>query len=308
MALSRFSGQYRAIAYNYGGGGIENPAPLVVVAGSNAASATGTLTVAGSQVTATDGTVFTPFNINAPVLILNASGSDTQTPSAVSTNVQSNVYGLTSTVTATTWTYAHAAGDRVASGTSGLQEAINVASAAGGGTVIVDATWTTQGGTSAMLTAASVPSTVQIMDNRTGSFTPSLTATVAIPNASVLTLSSVGYPLVPAPGAGNLIVVDRLVVEQVAKTAAFASGGVITAAYGTQAAQVAATGSIAATVLTGGSGTTNQVGFALGVAPANGASSTYLNSAVGLYAATGDFTTGGGSMIAKITYRILQGF
>ena len=307
--ITRFSGQYRAVAFNYGGGFESNPAPLVVVAGSNAASATGTLTVQNGFVTLSDGTVVTPFNTNAPVNVVNAAGADTQTPSAVSTNVQSSAYGLTATVTATTWTYAHAPGDRVSSGTVGLQEALNYASLKGGGSVIIDNAWVTQGGTSTILGAASVPSGVQIIDNRLGGSAPLQSLTVAIPNASVLTLESVGYPLIAAPGAGNLILVDNMIVEQIAKTAAFSgSPGVLTAAYGTQASQTACTASIAATVLTGGSGTTNQIGFALGVSPANGNSSVVLNKAVGLYVATNDPTTGGGSLIVNITYRVLTGF
>ena len=192
-----------------------------------------------------------------------------------------------------------------------LQEAINFANSKGGGTVIVDAAWTTQGGTTAILNAATLPAngTVQIMDNRGGSGATQQTLTVLVPNAQVLTLQSVGVPLVSAPGAGNVIVVDHLAVEQVALTAAFTyASGNITAAYGTQAAQVAATGNIANTLLTAGSGTTNQIGFAEGVAPANAASTTYLNAAVGLYASTGNPSVGGGSLIAAITYRILTGF
>ena len=308
MAISRFAGQYNATSFNYGGLGVDNPQALVVVSGSNAASATGTLTVQNGWFSISDGTIVTPFNTNAPVSIINASGADTQTPSAVSTNVQSNTYGPTATVTATTWTYAHAPGDRVSSGTVGLQEAINYANLKGGGQVIIDASWVLQGGTQAILDAATVPSTVQIVDNRSGQDGVAQTLTVAIPNASVLTLSSVGYQLLPAPGAGNMYVVDRLVVEQVAKTAAFSgTPGVLTAAYGTQSAQVACTGNIAATVLTGGSGTTNQIGMAIGIAPANGNSSVLLNSAIGLYVATNDPTTGAGSLIVKISYRTLTG-
>lgn len=309
MALSRFAGQYSATSFNYGGLGVDNPPALVVVNGSNAASTGSTLTVQNGFFTASDGTVITPFNTNAPVSIINAAGADTQTPSAVSTNVQNSAYGLTATVTATTWTYAHAPGDRVSSGTVGLQEAINYANLKGGGQVIIDASWVTQGGTQAILDAATVPSTVQIVDNRSGQDGVAQTLTVAIPNASVLTLSSVGYQLLPAPGAGNMYIVDRIVVEQVAKTGAFAgSPGNMTAAYGTQSSQVAATGTIAGTILTGGSGTTNQIGMALGVAPANGNSSVLLNSAIGLYVATNDPTTGAGSLIVKISYRTLTGF
>lgn len=308
MSLSRFSGQYRAVDFNYGGPADDAPAPLTVVAGPGVSGA-GTLTVQNGFVTLSDGTKVSPLATTASISVINALGKDTVTPSAVTNNLQSNLYGLTSSVTAT-FTYAHSAGDRICSGTAGLQEAINYANSKGGGTVIVDNAWATAGGTAAILNAATLPSngTVQILDNRGGQGAPLQTLTLTIPNASVLTLSSVGYPLIPAPGAGNLIQVERLWLEQIAATAAFASGGVITAAYGTQAAQTACTASIAATVLTGGSGTTNQIGTALPVSPANGNSSALLNKAVGLYAATGDFTTGGGTLLVKISYRILTGF
>jgi hypothetical protein len=306
MSLSRFSGQYRAVEFNYGGGFEINPAPLTVISAPGASGAQ-TATVAQGFISLSDGTIVSPLATTAPIYIGSATLAETVTPSAVSNNVQSNVFGQTATVTAT-FSNAHYAGDRVCSGTFGLQEAINFAASKGGGTVIVDAAWTTQGGTSTILGAASVPSTVQIMDNRVGSFSPPMTATVAIPNAQVLTLSTVGVPLIAAPGAGNLIVVDRIVVEQIALTGAFTGGGNITAAYGTQASQTACTGTIAATVFTAGSGTANQIGMAVGVAPANGASSGLVNKAVGLYAASTDFAAGGGSGICKITYRILQGF
>lgn len=304
MALSRFAGQIRAIEFAYGGAFADAPQALVVVSAPGVSGAQ-TLSVQGGYIVLTDGTVINPLATTAPIIIGSAANAETITPSAVTNNVQSNLYGATATVTAT-WVNAHYAGDRIGSGTVGLQEAINYASGIGGGEVLVDAKWYTNGGTATILSAATVPATVSILDVTGGS--PTMSKTVLVPNASVLTLNTVGVPLVAAPGAGNLILVDRVVVEQVAVTAAFASGGVITAAYGTQAAQTAATGSIAATVLTGGSGTTNQIGMAIGVAPANGNSSVLLNKAVGLYAATGDFTTGGGSMIVKIQYRIVTGF
>jgi hypothetical protein len=309
MSESRFAGQYRAVSFNYGGLGVDGPQALVVAAGPGTTGSE-TLTVYAGTIALSDGTIVSPLATTAPINIANAAGVDTVTPSAVSNNVQSNIYGPTATVTGT-FTYAHYAGDRISSGTVGLQEAINYANSKGGGTVIVDNSWVTQGGTSAMIAAATLPAggIVQILDNRGGAGSVSQTLTVAVPNASVLTLQSVGVPLISAPGAGNLIVVDHLVVEQVALTAAFAgTPGVITAAYGTQASQVAATGSIAATVLTGGSGTTNQIGFAEGIAPAVGNSSVYLNSAVGLYCATNNPTTGGGSLIVKITFHTLTGF
>ncbi len=307
MAITRFAGQYNATSFNYGGLSVDGPQALVV---ASAPGVTGsqTITVYGGNITLNDGTIVSVLNTNAPISVVNASGSDNQTPSAVSTNVQSNIYGPTATLTIN-GTYAHYAGDRISSGTAGLQEAINYANSKGGGQVIIDAGWVTQGGTQTILDAVVVPSTVQIVDNRSGQDGVAQTLTVAIPNASVLTLSTVGYQLLPAPGAGNMYIVDRITVEQVAKTAAFGgTPGNMTAAYGTQGAQVAATGTIAGTILTGGSGTTNQIGMAIGIAPANGNSSVLLNSAIGLYVATNDPTTGAGSLIVKISYRTLTGF
>lgn len=304
---TRFAGQYNAADFNYGGLGVDGPQALVVASGPGTTGVQ-TLTVYGGSITLSDGTIVSVLNVNAPVNVVNASGEDTATPSSVSTNVQSNIYGPAATLTAN-FTYAHYAGDRVSSGTVGLQEALNYCSAKGGGSVIVDNAWVTQGGTATILAAAVVPSGVQIIDNRAGGFAPLQSLTIAIPNASVKTLESVGYQLIPAPGAGNYIVVEDLVVEQIAKTAAFSgTPGVLTAAYGTQSAQVAATASIAATVLTDGSGTTNYMGAAKGIAPAVATSATYLNSPISLFVATNDPTTGGGSLVVNITYRIITGF
>jgi len=298
---SVFAGLYNARDFAFGAAG--NTSPLVISQGCTASGACTVTLYSGVAVTPS-GDQFAPISTSASVTVGIGAAAETVTPSSVSgCTVQ---YPTNCSFTAT-FSNAHGQGDLVTSGTFGLQEALNQASAKGGGTAIVDATWTSVGGTNTIFNAATVPSGVALWDNRQG-LVGSQTMTVNIPNASVLTLNTVGYPLIPAPGAGKLIQVERLFVEQVAKTAAFASGGVITAAYGTQASQTAATASIAATVLTGGSGTTNQIGSALPVSPANGNASVLLNSPVGLYAATGDFTTGGGSVIVKISYRILAGF
>lgn len=308
MALSRFARQVNALSFFYGGPNTDSPAPLRIASAPGASGAQ-TVTVYGGFITLGDGTVYQPLATTAPIIVGMAGNQETVTPSAVSNSLQSQTIGPSASATAT-FSNAHYAGEVICSGTVGLQEAINYLNALGGGTVIVDSGWTLSGGTSAILAAATLPSngTVQVLDNRGGQGSVQQTLTVAVPNASILTLNSVGVPLIPAPGAGNLILVDRLVVEQIAATAAFANGGNITAAWGTQASQVAATGTIAATVFTGGSGTTNQIGMALGIAPANGNSSALLNKAVGLYAAAADFITGGGSAIVKITYRTLTGF
>lgn len=297
--ISRFAGLVDAWAFAYGINS-DAPAALQVINGSAIAGAF-TITCQPASDKGPNAVSVAP-TTTTPITVGLGSNAETVTPSSVSLDTLGNIL-----ITAT-FANAHAAGEQVRSGTYGLQEALNYAAGAGGGTVLTSASWFAGGGTAAIIDAAtdSLPANVSIWQTNSAAGEQSIT--VAIPNASVLTLNSVGYPLIPAPGAGNLIVVSRLVVEQVAKTAAFANGGNITAAYGTQASQTAATGTIAATVLTGGAGTTNQIGMALPVAPANGNSSVLLNKAVGLYAATADFITGGGSVIAKVIYQVLEGF
>ena len=304
MGLDRFARQYNASEFAYGVNTLVGP---IMVINGPAATGSGTLILAFGYITLSDGTVVNPLATSASIAVGAGSSYEVVTPSAVSASTPL-VYA-SCTVTAT-FSNLHGNGDQISSGTYGLQEAINFANSQGGGTVIVDSGWTKMGGTTAILNAATLPAngSVQILDNRAGSGSVAQTLTVLIPNAQVLTLNTVGVPLIPAPGAGNVISVERLWLEQVALTGAFTGGGVITAAYGTQASQTAATASIAATIFTGGAGTTNQIGSALPVSPANGNSSVLLNKAVGLYAATADFAAGGGSGIVKITYRILTGF
>jgi hypothetical protein len=304
MTLSRFAGQYNAVEFNYGGIGSASPAALVVVSASNAASATGTITVQNGWFTMSDGTVVTPFNVNAPVSIVNASGVDTQTPSAVATNVQSSLYGLTATVTATTWTYAHAPGDRVSSGTVGLQEAINYASAKGGGTVIVDNGWVTQGGTTAILEAATVPAGVTILDLRQGNPLASITITTTLTNAQVLGMEAAPVQLVPAAGAGTLLVVNSVVLENLNTGTAYANGGVIGIYYGTTNQTYPASGTVAATFLT--SPTAKAIAI---LAPGftDDLSADALNSALSISNATAPFITGTGTLRVTLNYSVIAG-
>lgn len=129
-------------------------------------------------------------------------------------------------------------------------------------------------------------------------------ALIPIANAAVLTLHSAPALLLAAPGAGLLIDVDSVLLNYVYGTTQFASGGAIQASYG--AGATAATGTVAATFLT--SPTANQITkLAGGSGMSNILSSAALNTAIYLYAATGDFTTGDGSLVALIKYRIISG-
>jgi hypothetical protein len=301
MSATFFAGEYRAYNFAYG----INPQvpPLVVDIGTTATGA-GTLTLAFGQATTPDGIVFSPLATTAPVTIGSTAGSDaeTQTPSAVSAPTP-GVYDTT-TVTAT-WTYTHGKGEMLSSGTVGLQEAINFANGQGGGVVLLDAKWASAGGTSAMITAASIPVGVSIVDNRTGGTGSIQTLRVAIANAAVLTLgtASDGVLLVPAAGTLEVIDVIDMVVEHVFKTAAFTLTGVLQASYG-NATTFPATATIASTFLTGPAAST-IIKVAGALTATNGqlmsnvaGTAVYLNT-------TGAVAAGGGSLIVSISYRVV---
>src|SRR5271157_2028189 len=96
---------------------------------------------------------FTGPATNAPMLIGTGTIQETQTPSGVT----ALPVGQQSSISFTTVTNAHGNGTSLASGTVGLQEALNDCSALGGGTVIVDGRWAQLGGTTAMITSAAKP-------------------------------------------------------------------------------------------------------------------------------------------------------
>jgi hypothetical protein len=122
------------------------------------------IVAAPAAVTSTSGQTFVPFNTNAPITLdKGQSDAETVTPSSVT-----GCYaGSISCTLAGVFSYVHAGGTSITSGTFGLQEAINVAQTNGSGTVLIDATWQGPAG-SALITAASGSVNVVIQDNRSG--------------------------------------------------------------------------------------------------------------------------------------------
>lgn len=146
-----FGGTRNAFDYAYG----INPAvpPLNVAAGGGTtATGVGTLTVNFGFVAAADGTTFFPLSTNAPIIVGVGTNADTVTPSAVSC-LTPQIYA-TCQVTAT-FSHTHNTGEQVASGSVGLQEALNYQLWKLGGAVSVDYNWALYGGTSAIISAAS---------------------------------------------------------------------------------------------------------------------------------------------------------
>ena len=161
----KFSGIFRASEFSYGANPSSLPGggkPLTVDIG--AAAGTQTLTLAFGNTALVDGTDLFPLNTNCPITVGSGATQETVTPTAV----VSSAYYRSSTITAT-FANAHSTGDPIASSTAGLQEAINyAANVHGGGVVVVDAIWTSIGGTDAILAAAVLPTngSVIIEDNR----------------------------------------------------------------------------------------------------------------------------------------------
>jgi hypothetical protein len=163
-------GKYSAVDYNYGG----TSAPglgvswATVTTGNTTAGASGTLTVAYGNITMANGRTVMPFSVNAPVLIDSGGNQETQTPTVVSCGTPQMTN--TCTLSFTTLTNVHGSGTRIASGTGGLQEALNDAFQQGGGIVGVDQAWVKYGGgTAAMIAAAAPYSNVVIEDFRASS-------------------------------------------------------------------------------------------------------------------------------------------
>ncbi len=149
---SRVGGSF--IAYNYGLWSI----PITSIAARTGAQ---TFTVQTATVDLQDGRKIQPFAVGTPIRI----GLETVTPTAVYNATlgdnRFNVAQITATLT-----LVHTNADVVSSGTFGLQEALNDASACGGGSVVLDSAWAALGGTAAMISAATMPTNTGIEDKR----------------------------------------------------------------------------------------------------------------------------------------------
>ena len=295
-----FAGIFNANNFAYG----INPKvpPLQVISGPNAAGS-GTLTLAFGTFCTPDGLSVSPLATTAPVLVGSDSNMETQTPSAVSASTPL-VYSTT-TITYTNWTYQHGNGDQVRSGTVGLQEALNYAgNVYGGGIVIVDEAWYKCGGTAAMISAATVPTGVTIWDNHTGSsgLYPVQSVSVALTLAQILAAHTTPVSIIPAPGAGNMILVQSATLNLIYGSAAYSGGGAAQLSYGT-ALTYPATATWAATDFTNLSA--NQSDTVAGAA-AVAASTNFINKAITYSNAGANFTVGtGGSGRLYVVYQVL---
>jgi len=188
-----FAGVRNAIDYNYGG--VNTNSEALRVNSAPAVTGSGTVTIAIGSVTAGDGTVFMPLNVNAPVNIGSGSNTETVTPTAVSCSTPA-VYG-TCSFTAT-FANLHGQGDLVTSGTYGLQEAIDIQSGVGGA-IALSPGWYSAGGTVAIVRAAAAFSNVWLEDHKVASAStlywsmqPTTLTTITAPGVLTSTTATFG--------------------------------------------------------------------------------------------------------------------
>ncbi len=129
--------------------------------------------------------------------------------------------------------------------------------------------------------------------------------TTTLTNAQLLGMYATPVLLIPAQGAGTMILLDKMVVDYHYLTASTASGGAIQAQYGAtvDGAGPAASASIAAATLNGFAGNAIMTVGSVAVSQLDAA---VENVGIYLSNATGAFTTGAGSAIVYSYYRVIS--
>lgn len=160
--ISAFAGNYSALDYWYGGPQPYCPPPIEILEG-NTATGAGTITVSANFTLTQGSSAFKPFVVGQSIQVGLGTAQETVTITSVgaSSLVGPNPSAYSITIGAT-FTQLHGYGDPVSSVTLGLQEAINVANGVGGGQVTVTPLWYANGGSSAIIQAASLPSNFSV--------------------------------------------------------------------------------------------------------------------------------------------------
>lgn len=124
---------------------------------------------------------------------------------------------------------------------------------------------------------------------------------VSLTAANILAMNGAPVQILPAPGTGNAIVVDKILVELNTTATQFASGGVVHFYYHGQTTEIMAQ-TIAAATVNGGAGQTILL-----LEPVQTAGGSVVTKEVGIDItnATGAFTTGTGTAKVTVWYSIV---
>lgn len=164
--ISAFGGRFPALDYAFG---TTNPSapPALQLGSGNTNTGSATVTVITPITVTQGGTPLSPIAVGSSITIGNAAGAETVTVTGVGTPSLAGFSQGTGSVSVTAvFTLLHGPQESVTSATFGLQEAIGRANAAGGGVVVITASWYAAGGTTAIVQASTLPSnfTVSIED------------------------------------------------------------------------------------------------------------------------------------------------
>lgn len=122
---------------------------------------------------------------------------------------------------------------------------------------------------------------------------------VSLSSAQILALSATPVTLIPAPGAGKIIIVESIALQMTTTSTQYANGGALEFRY-TNASGAKVSADIAAAVVTAAAGTSYT-----SVAGVTTSLTNVVNSPVVVNNATAAFITGTGTGIFNIKYRVV---
>ena len=156
--VSAFGGTYSALDYAYGCSVTPVAPPALQVGTGNAATGAGTITVITPITVTQGGSPFSPIAVGSSITVGGPKNQETVTVTAVGVpSLAGFAPGTGSVTVSATFSNVHGPQEPVISATFGLQEALNMASIAGGGNVAIYPAWFNAGGTAAMIAAANLP-------------------------------------------------------------------------------------------------------------------------------------------------------
>lgn len=131
--------------------------------------------------------------------------------------------------------------------------------------------------------------------------TPTLTAVVPLTAAQIIAMYTTPVPVLPAPGTGQAIIVERITVELILTATQFASGGAVHFYYHGQTVEIMSA-TLAAASINAAAGT-----YIFDLLPVATAGGSVVTKEVGIDItnATGVFATGTGTAKLFIKYKII---